>query len=660
MEHSDVIRAAFAAVAMLLIPGRAIFLALRMDRHFEGLQGWLVAAGIGAALPPLLFAMQDGLVSTGVPLGGLGPGFVYGVLGISLLILFERSWRGERRRRLVGDEWIALGIILIVAATRAWLANQFPIPPLTDSLHHAMLTRDVVESGFLPDRMPVFASIPLDRYHTGLYAISSFVSWAGSVSPLLGLVWSGQALNVLAAVGVYLLLDRYASPKAAWVGLIAAGLINQMPNAYLAWGRFTQVGGQALLPIAWGVCWVWFRRLHTGPTKGRRGELLTLGALSAGLAIATVLVHLRVGIFLFAILILTFLAEAAAARKKGRARALVQPVLGTAFLAGFALLPRYGLGLYHWVWGHWFLSRGGNGWTGGGDLRGVNSEAYFSVWMGESLFSWLGAPLLVGISLSLGSLAIIRGSNLARLTGCWMVALIALGSVHLLRIHILDILPLNAVLMFAYLPLAILLGCGLDAVVEISPAQRRAGVEKVFLVGMLMLGLVSIPARLSDVPAPYQLVEEGDLEAFEWIREHTPPQSQFAIAAKNILPQLAAGTDGGYWIPYFTDRRTTTGPMLSPLAPGFMTRASRVVAVQRLPGFSNEKIDRLVVQGVRYFYFSRSARGMVDARKLAESPLVELVYDRGGVQIIELQASEQMTNALRLMRRDAERRGPAR
>ena len=51
---------------------------------------------------------------------------------------------------------------------------------------------------------------------------------------------------------------------------------------------------------------------------------------------------------------------------------------------------------------------------------------------------------------------------------------------------------------------------------------------------------------------------------------------------------------------------------------------------------------------------------MVDARKLAESPLVELVYDRGGVQIIELQASAQMTNALRLMRRDAERRGPAR
>jgi hypothetical protein len=95
--------------------------------------------------------------------------------------------------------------------------------------------------------------------------------------------------------------------------------------------------------------------------------------------------------------------------------------------------------------------------------------------------------------------------------------------------------------------------------------------------------------------------------------------------------------------------------MLTPLAPRLMTRASRLVAVQRRPGFDNDKINRLVTQGVGYFYFSRSARGMVDARKLAQSPLVELVYDRDGVQIIAMKASKAMINGLRLLQQDAAR-----
>ena len=649
------IRAAIATTAVILLPGRAVFLSLRMDRYFEGLQGWIVAAGMGAAIPPLLFALQDSLVSAGVPLGGLGPTTIYGLLGMSFLIFLERSFRGDQRRRLDGDEWIGLALVLWVVVIRAWLAGQFPIPPLTDSLHHAMLTRAVVESGFLPDQMPVFLTIPLERYHTGLYAISSFVTWAGSVSPLLGLVWSGQALNALAAVGVYVLLDRHASRKAAWIGVLAAGLISHMPNAYLAWGRFTQVGGQAILPIAWVVGWVWFQNLHAEDNGRPSGGRLSLGIVSVGLAVATALVHLRVGIFLGTVLAITFLAECHAASREGRAGSLWRPALGSAVVGLAALLPRYGLGLYHWVWGHWFLSLDGNGWSGGSDLRGVNSDAYFSIWLQESVFAWTGPPLLVGAALLLGGIAIVRGDRLARLTGWWMIALIALGSVHLLGLHIVGILPMNAVLLFAYFPLAILLGAGVHALAEAAPVAKRPGFEKAAVLTTLLLALISVPARLADVPAEHDLVEEADQRAFDWIRENTPPEAQFAVAAINLLPQLAVGTDGGYWIPYFTNRRTTVGPMLSSLNPKFMSRASRLVQVQRQPGFPTEKIDRLVIQGIQYFYFSRSARGIIDARKLAASPLVDLVYDDAGVQIVKMSSSAALTNPLRLLKADAKR-----
>ena len=653
MEHTEAIRAAAATVAVLLIPGRALFLACRLDRNFEGLQGWLVALGIGAALPVLIFSAHDALVSIGVPIGGLGPWSARALVGLGAVVLLERWWRGAPQRALARDEWFAVGIILLVLAPRIWLAAKFPIPPLTDSLHHAMLTREVVESGFLPDWMPVFPSIALDRYHTGLYSITSFVTWTGSVSPLLGLIWSGQLLNAMAAIGVYIVLDRYASRKAAWVGLLCAGLINQMPNAYFAWGRFTQVGSQAILPVAWAVSWVWLRQLHADPAQRSRLSNWTLGLCSIALGVAAVLVHLRVGVFLVAILAVTFLAECITARREGRLRALVMPSLGLAVVGLLALLPRYGQGLYNWVWGHWYLSLDGKGWSGGEDLRGVNSDAYFSIWMGESIFSWVGPPLLVVAALGLGLLAIIRGNQLARVTAAWCAVLLALGSVHLFRIHVLDVLPMNAVLIFSYFPLAILLGAGSHMLSQAVPAERTGGVEKMIAIGALILAVVSLPARFGDVPPEYNLVEDGDRKAFAWIRDNTPLNAQFAIAAYAHLPSLTVGTDGGYWIPYFTGRRTTTGPMLSPLSPRLMTRASQLVKVQKLPGFSPDKVHRLISHGVEYFYFSRSAWGLIDGRKLAKSPLISLVYDRDGVQIIKMTASPQFREGIRLLQENA-------
>lgn len=654
MDQSEAIRAALASAAILLIPGRAAFRALGLERYFGGLQGWLVALGMGAALPVLLFALQDSLVSVGVPIGGLGTGLARGLIGIAALFLLERRWRGDAQAHLDRNEWFALGIILLVAFPRVWLAASFPVPPLTDSLHHALLTREVVTSGFLPDQMPVFPSIALDRYHMGLYAISAFVSWVGAVSPISGLIWAGQSLNLLAAIGVYVILDRFVSRKAAWLGLLAAGLIDQMPNVYFAWGRFTQIGGQAILPLAWLVSWIWLQQLHRN-VEERGGQVAwPLGVVAIGLSVATVLVHLRVGIFLCAILATTFLAECLVARRDGRLRALLVPASLTACLGFLALLPRYGTGLYHWVWGHWFLSLDGNGWTGGSDLRGINSDAYFSVWTTESVFAWTAPPLLVFLAIALGLFAVIQGDRLARVTACWSGLLLALGSVHLLRIHVLDILPLNSVFLFSYFPLAILLGVGVNALALSAPADRTDGVEKIAVISALILALVSLPARLADVPPEYNLVEAGDRKAFDWIEKNTPPRAQFAIAAYNLLPSLAVGTDGGYWIPYFTGRRTTTGPMLSPLSPRLMTRSSRLVTVQKLPGFGSEKVDRLVSQGVSYFYLSRSAQGVVDGRKLARPPQVELVYDHDGVQILELSPSRQLVNAARILRRHAE------
>lgn len=651
--------AALAALALLLLPGRALLGACGLDRSFRGLQGWLVAAGIGAALPPLLFAAAGVLRVVWPTWPPLEAGFFQVLIGLAGLMVLAQLWRRPATLRVGSGEALALLAFALIVGLRAWLADLFPVPPLTDSLHHAMLTEEVARSGLLPQTMPVFSAIELDRYHLGLYAITAATAWLGNVEGFVALVWMGQLLNALAALGVYLVLDRHVSRPAALVGALSVGLINSMPSAYLGWGRFTQVAGQAILPIAWVVSWEWLRRLHRPSSSAAGPPTAILGAFAILLSAAVALVHLRVALFLVPLLLFTLAHEMAAARGSGRMRKLLLPVLGGGLAALLLLLPRYGRGLWHWVWGHWFLASDGNSWSGTGDLRGLNAEEYFRTWESLPLTQWVGSPLLIFASLSFGAIALLRGERLSRIVLAWTLALLLLGAVPYLGIHVLNIVPLNSVLIFLYFPLALLLGCGVQAVGEMLPLARQDSWQRAAVGTAFVLGLLSLPTRIEEIPAAHNLVETADIEAFAWIRENVAPRERFAIAGHALFPDFIVGTDGGYWIPYFTGHQTIPGPMLAPLAPRFLQRAARQFALQRKPGFADRKVNQLLLRGVGYYYFSRSARGIVDARKLARQPRLELVYDHDGVQILRLKYSPaQLAQSRRIFAELRRRKAP--
>jgi hypothetical protein len=618
-SNHDELRAALAALALL-----------------RGLQGWLVAAGMGAALPPLVFAFAGALRIVWPGLPPLGPGFFQVLVAIAGLTVLVLVWRRPETLRVGSEEALALLAFGLILGVRFWLAEAFPVPPLTDSLHHAMLTEEVARSGLLPQTMPVFPAIDLDRYHLGLYAITGATAWLGDVEGYVALVWMGQLLNALAALGVYLVLDRHVSREAALVGVLACGLISHMPSAYLGWGRFTQVGGQAILPIAWVVTWEWLRCLHRRSVSKPAAPAASLGLLAVLLSAAVALVHLRVALFLLPLLLLTLGRETSIALRTGRAAKLLFSTLSGVGAALLLLLPRYGRGAWHWFWGHWFLASDGNSWSGTDDLRGLNAEEYFSSWESVPLTEWIGAPLLVGVAVIFGAIAVARGERLSRLVLAWTIMLLLLGSVPYLGIHVINIVPLNSVLIFLYFPLALWLGCGVHALGEMLPVGRRNPWQKGAVGAAFVIGLLSLPARIQEIPPPHNLVEPADLTAFAWIRENVRPRARFAIAGHALFPDFIVGTDGGYWIPYFTGHQTIPGPMLAPLAPRFLIRAGQQFALQREPGFADRKVNRLLARGISHYYFSRSARKIVDARKLAHQPRLDLVYDREGVQILHL------------------------
>lgn len=654
-SHEEV-RAALAALALLLLPGRALLGACGLDRSFRGLQGWLVAAGIGAALPPLIFACAGALRFLWPGLPPLGPGLFQALITVAALSVLAQIWRRPAALSVGSNEALALLVFALIVGVRAWLADAFPVPPLTDSLHHAMLTEEVARSGLMPLRMPVFPTIELDRYHLGLYAITAATAWLGNVESFVALVWMGQLLNALAALGIYLVLDRHVSRPAALVGVLSVGLIGHMPSAYFGWGRFTQVAGQAILPIAWIVSWEWLRSLQRKRSDHTNAPPALLGLFAILLSAAVSLVHLRVALFLLPLLLFTLAHEIAVARANGQAKKLLLPVLSGGAAALLLLLPRYGRGAWHWIWGHWFLASDGNSWSGADDLRGLNAQEYFSAWQSAPLTEWIASPLLIGAALIFGTIALVRGERLSRIVAAWTLALLLLGSVPYLGIHVINIVPLNSVLIFLHLPLALLLGCGVQTVALMLPVERRDSWQKMAVGTAFALGLLSLPARIAEIPAAHNLVEPGDMAAFAWIRENVEPRARFAIAGHALFSDFVVGTDGGYWIPYFTGHRTIPGPMLAPLAPRFLVRAVAEFTLQREPGFADRKVNRLLARGISYYYFSRAARAIVDARKLARQPRLDLVYDQGGVQILRLKHSPAQLAQARLFLAQLDRR----
>ncbi len=140
---------------------------------------------------------------------------------------------------------------------------------------------------------------------------------------------------------------------------------------------------------------------------------------------------------------------------------------------------------------------------------------------------------------------------------------------------------------------------------------------------------------------PYRyFVTPTDVAAMDWIANNTPPDARFAINTFFWLPNFPHGTDGGYWIPYFTGRQTTTGPMLFQL--GRREDSEKIIALSRAvkrPGTDDAALTELRSSGVSYIYIGAKgnlAEPGLDSSRLVQSEDVTLVYRREGVSIFQV------------------------
>ncbi|MCX7791486.1 MAG: hypothetical protein N2378_12665, partial [Chloroflexaceae bacterium] len=206
-----------------------------------------------------------------------------------------------------------------------------------------------------------------------------------------------------------------------------------------------------------------------------------------------------------------------------------------------------------------------------------------------------------------------------------------------------------AVILAAYLVLCPLAGAGLVAAGEglhwlLAHSWFKPRRFVPWLQALLVAGIVAWGVRYQAgiVDPQYQLLTPADVAAATWVREHVPPDARIFV---NSFPAYAdavyVGTDGGWWLPLLTGRRTNLDPISygfeAAEEPEYMQRViERNRAVLDHPVDSVEAVAALKAGGYAYLYDGPAANPpaeYLDPARLDASPLYEPVYSAGGARI---------------------------
>ncbi|MBN1452875.1 MAG: hypothetical protein JW963_17790, partial [Anaerolineales bacterium] len=261
-------------------------------------------------------------------------------------------------------------------------------------------------------------------------------------------------------------------------------------------------------------------------------------------------------------------------------------------------------------------------------------------------FSWrsiisLGTrPWLLILTAFSAIIGLIRTHKMAIASLLWAVILYLLGLTYLLGIPAINVTNTGAVLIMLYLPTGLMIGTATELFIRSIRSDWRDRLVRVGLALILVACFVSSHVRVTEI-VPYRyFVTPEDVEGMRWIDANTSPDALFAVNTYFWLPNTPHGTDGGYWIPYFTDRDITVPPMIISLADrSYVARvllASRSVEELEI---CNDALAELAAMGVDYIYIGQngdfSGPGL-NADQLERSEDVRLVYQNEGVFIFQL------------------------
>jgi hypothetical protein len=663
-----------ACGALFLLPGYAMLGALwPRDRHrLTSAERFAAALGVGIALPPLLVYVSH---LAGLAWSPVATWLYVGLAAAATLIpTGVRALRDERPSgywrasgALAWELWLLVAITLLALLVRLYSVRDLRAGLFGDSVHHTMIVQLLLDNGGLFDSYQPYAPLSSFTYHFGFHADVAMFAWLTGTPATQGTLVIGQVLNAAAVPLAYLLTSRivgatlgdHRPPMAAVAGLWAAaltGFVNLMPAFYVNWGRYTQLAGQLILPVAVAG---WVTLLERASTARVRQQVGLIG-LCALLMASLMLTHYTVALFgsvMVGSYALALIARAASLR--GTARLLVPATFGI----GFAVA----------IVGPWIATTLAGGIarnTGlilaGTDAARIATYAALTPITPTYLKTWMIALAVAGLLIALA-----RRDWRPAIFAVWSALLVLLVVPHTIGLPgtgVVDQFAVYIALYLTVLPLAgYALAAGQDwaaAVLARLPSSGASALARppiqraltALAIGAVCVWGVSWSQGVAD--HSQQLLTPADEHAMAWIRDNVPVDARLLV---NSFPAyggtLIAGTDGGWWIPLLAGRQTNLPPMtyggerwesstyyseVNGLPEALRGRPLRDGTPVRVDLTVPANLQLLRDRGIDYVYSGANPTpgpdraDRIDAAALRTSVDFRLVYDRDGVQIFQL------------------------
>jgi len=682
-------------VALFVLPGHLLHSLILPEPEPEPLQHLAISLGLSMAMAPLILLL---CTAAGIKLDGttvIGATVLLGCLALLTRTLsaclrsfifpsFMRSpvsfgessrywrmastgFRDLRRWATAVHSLVTAGFAFVFAISlilRFLQVRDLVLPLWIDSVHHTLISQLIVEKGGVPRSYEPLLPMKTFIYHFGFHSLVALFHWLSGLEMAWAVLIVGQLINGFILLPTYLLVMRLARRRlAGLIGAVIVGTISLMPAYYVTWGRYTQLAGLTILPVA-------IVLTLDGIKVGRRSyrRLVMAGLALAGLF----LTHYSITIFYACFLAVYLLTEGFAHRREPRA--ILEPWLRVTIICLFAVIVAL----------PWLIN-----------LMAVLPPL-------STLPSWLQGPasynafprgfLFVGhtrelIALSVGGalFGLFKRERGVVLTTLWVLALFLLTNPSLLGLPSTWLVNNEMLVISLFLPFAILGGYFLSSLSDVpltwlggkvasdlkvsnrpssettsddewsrsrkttdKVPHRRDHSSEIACKGCTayraMLGLLIALAALWGARGLLPIVNpvtvlatRDDVVAMDWICENTLEGAKFLINTRLWQGRTYVGTDGGYWIPLLTGRQTTLPPAIyiysSPEYIAQVNALAEVVAVA--DSLDDEGMRKLLrEEGVTHVYIGAKG-GKITPQMLLDSPHYRLVYSSGGVWIFE-------------------------
>ncbi len=535
------------------------------------------------------------------------------------------NWPGNNRYL------IALVVIFLFSlAIRLIMVRDLAAPPWVDSVHHALLTRIIMEQGKFPDTYSPYIMANNARYHPGYHVMLAVFQWLSGLELQTGMLLFGQILNAAIVFSVFLFtMSLTQNSKTGLIAALIAGVFTPMPAYYTSWGRYTQLAGLLIMPAAFALIkFSLSREFAEIRNKNKRMSVFLLaGILCAGLFITHYRVIVFLGLLLIAFLIVRYLS-------KIKNRTLLK-LINNDFSLVFFIIAISILFSAPWLPGtlaEFILPKIESSLKGDTAFAG-HSWAYLTSGLGAWTLYLALAGILMGV---------FKRKKFTWVLIIWVIFLFIMANLNMLKLPMSGFINNTSVEIALFLPIAVLGGYLSVFIINLIGGLFHGKWVLVYngvvLIAVIICSVFGAQKLLPILNPDTVLARQADIPAIHWIENNIPAEETIFINPLAWGYGLYTGADGGFWITPLSGRKTMPPPLLY----GFDTQGDISRYVTQLSKDASEKsndpialYNLLISENIHYVYLGAKG-GIVSPQRLIESKLFNPIYNKDGVWIFAL------------------------